>query len=259
MVTLGLQMNRRIPDIHDAVRRAVTELVSVRPWGDTEFVSLPMLFPGGTFTTVAISRTAKGFLVTDHGFAYRELEAIGAERSFGMASRSFFELEEIEKDTRQFFAHVEDVRDMPRAVMMVASASWRLVHKVYADKEEQEDEEEISDELQGKLVSLFGQGRVHFGAEAKLRGLSSTEWDVSAVVDHGDRKTVFQAVSTHPNSIYRTNSAFHDLAATRNPPRLIAVVRSLHDLGSRLSILSQAGRVIAENSPDEAYLRAAAA
>jgi hypothetical protein len=120
----------------------------------------------------------------------------------------------------------------------------------------EEDQSDLESLLTDKLVSLFGDPNVHVAE--KVRGTSSSEWALSAVVHMGRKVAAFQAVSNHPTSIFRTNSAFHDIAATNRPPTLIAVVRDLKALGPRLSILSQAGRVIQEDQPDDIFRRAAA-
>ena len=69
---------------------------------------------------------------------------------------------------------------------------------------------------------------------------------------------MFHAVSNHPNAVFKTSTAFHDLANLDNAPKLVAVVRDKAALGSRLALLAQAGRVIEGEQPDEVYLRAVA-
>jgi len=134
-------------------------------------------------------------------------------------------------------------------------ASWNVVSKVYADKRDEEDEYDLEDELTEKLISLFGHTKVK--PKEVMRGTSSIEWDVSAIVETDHQPVVFQAVSNHSTSIYRTNSAFHDIATIKTPPKLVAVVRSKQALGSRLSLLTQAGRVIEEDQPEDVFRRAA--
>lgn len=238
----------------DPIRDAVRELVTIREWGDAVFVNLPFLFPSGTAATVKVYKLDHGFMVTDNGFAFRELEAIGAERSFGRIAAAFAERAEIEKNRRAVFIEATP-DDLARAISDVASVSWHIVDKVYADREE-EDEFALEEELTSKLVSLFGEPCVVIGR--KLKGASSTEWGISALVDYANKRSVFQAVSNHPTSVYRTNSAFHDLAAIPKAPKLIAVVRNKKALGPRLSLLSQAGRVIEESQSEDVFRRAAA-
>ena len=69
---------------------------------------------------------------------------------------------------------------------------------------------------------------------------------------------VFQAVSNHANSINRASTAFHDIAELPNPPARVAVVKDREEMGVNLRVLSQAGRVIQGDQPDEIYKKAAA-
>lgn len=254
MVHAGFQTT--IDNSRDQINDAVRELVTIREWGDTVFLNLPFFFPSGTAATVKICKSPRGFLVSDNGFAFRELEAIGSERSFGRIAATFSERAEIEKNRRVVFVEATP-DDLARAISDVASVSWQIVEKVYADREE-EDDTDLEEELTSKLISLFGEP--HVGIGRKLRGVSATEWGVSALVDYsGNRPAVFQAVSNHATSVYRTNSAFHDLAAIPKAPKLIAVVRNKKALGPRLGVLSQAGRVIEENQSEDVFRRAVAA
>ena len=81
---------------------------------------------------------------------------------------------------------------------------------------------------------------------------------MSAVVTAGEHKAVFHAVGDHANSVYRTNTAFHDLGALDDPPALVAVVNDRKALGPKLGLLAQAGHVIESEQPDDVYRRAAA-
>ena len=233
---------------------AVRDLVAARRVGDAVFVNLPLIFPSGAAATVKIEFISGGYRVSDSGFAYRELESIGAERSFGKMAMS--EQDQVKRNKRVIYIDVPE-DDLSRAISDVGTASWRIVDKVFSDRaEEDQSDLDLESSVTDRLVSLFGNTNVH--VSEKLRGLSSCEWGLSAVV-HMDRKVAaFQAVSNYPGSIYRTNSAFHDLAATSKPLALVAVVRNLEALGPRLSILSQAGRVIQEDHPDDVFRRAAA-
>ena len=65
------------------VESAVRQLVSVSSWGNSSFVSLPLFYPGGGAVSIKIEIwSASEFRVSDNGFAYREVESLGAERSF---------------------------------------------------------------------------------------------------------------------------------------------------------------------------------
>jgi len=89
-------------------------------------------------------------------------------------------------------------------------------------------------------------------------GASSTEWDVSASTSIYGHKTVFQAVSNYPVSVYKASTAFHDIAALDVPPRLVSVVASKSEMGANFSLRSQAGKVV-EVRVEDAMLKDLAA
>jgi hypothetical protein len=134
-------------------------------------------------------------------------------------------------------------------------ASWQIADGIYGRVSEQE-EREIEEHLSERLISVFGKLSVETGE--KIQGSSLNEWEVSAIVKTPQRVAVFHAVSNHMNAIFKTSTAFHDLAGLEKPPALVSVVKSKPALGKKLGLLSQAGHVIEDGQPDEAYQRAAA-
>ena len=232
----------------------VRNLFSVRHWDDSSFINLPIAYTSGTLLTVKLDRTHNGIRVSDGGYAYRELESIGAERSFARTAAGAADSEGLTVTKRSVFVDVPQ-ECLNRAICDVAMTSWSIVDKIYARMTEQ-DVEDIEDYLCERLASVFGDKRVSSGPN--LVGSSSTEWKMSAVVDAGDHRAVFHAVSDHANSVYRAKAAFHDLSALDVAPVLVAVVHDRESLGPRLGLLAQAGRVIEEGQPDDVYRRAAA-
>lgn len=235
-----------------AVESAVRDLLSVRHWGGSSYVSLPMFFPSGAPVTVRVSGGSERFHVDDGGFAYRELESIGAHRSFGKAAPKIAEPEELQFDRRTIYVDT-NVAELARAISDIGIASWNMVHAVVSRLAE--GGEEIEEYLRERLVRIFGP--THVEPDEKIIGSSTQEWEVSAILKLGGERTVFQAVADNPISIYRNSTAFHDLAALPTPPRLVAVVNDRKALGTRLSLLSQISRVIESKQPDDAYQRAA--
>jgi len=242
------------PSLSSAVDAAVRDLVRVRQWGDTVFVNLPLIFPGGSEATVRVTPAPGGFRVDDGGFAYRELESIGAERSFHNAAGKIGQREGIEVTRRAFVLRAEP-EELARAICDVAMASYTVTDQVYRKAAERE-EGEIEDYLRERLSVIFGAA--HVEEAHHIKGSSTLDWDVSAIVHVNSHAAVFQAVGNHANSIYRASSAFRDLAELPNPPRLIAVVKDKQTLGPKLALLSQSGRVIQSDQTDDAYMRAAA-
>jgi hypothetical protein len=237
-----------------AAEAAVAELVTTQHSGGSSFVNLPLLYPDGSFVTVKLDRSHTGVRVSDNGFAYRELEAIGASRSFAKTAAHVAEALDLQVDRRSVYADVPR-EQLVRAICDVSLASWQIADRVYA-RVADADEAEIEDYLRDRLPKVFGPALK--AIDQKIKGPSTTEWEVSAIVERGGKMTVFHAVANHANSVFKTSAAFHDLVLLEKPPNLVSVVRSKPALGSKFNILAQAGKVIEEEQPDEVYWRAAA-
>lgn len=238
----------------EAAERAVSDLVTVSGWSDFAFVNLPIFMPSGAPATVRIKAVPNGFEVDDGGYAYRELESVGFERSFPRAAEKAARLEELETDRRRIFV-VASHSELTRAICDVALASRNVVAEVYSRLAD-DDAVEIENYLKERLETVFGRGSVEPGDG--LVGASSKKWDMSAKVHLESGLVVFQAVSKHANSINRASTAFHDLRELPNPPVRVAVVKDKEEMGVNLNILSQAGRVIQSDQADEIYRLAAA-
>lgn len=248
--------SRAAPDpvLADAVEAAVAELVRVTHWGDASFINLPLLFPSGTPVSVRVSMTEGGVRVDDGGFAYREIEHVGAERSFANAADRTISAEGLDRNRRVIFVEVP-FDGLITAICDVGMASREVAERVFKKVIEQE-ESEIEEQLRPRLERIFGKPRLD---EAQsIMGSSTSEWNVSAIVHTDGTTTVFQAVSNHPNSIYKASTVFHDLMGLVNPPHRVAVVRDRGALGPKLGVLAQAGRVIQGDQGDDVYERAAA-
>jgi hypothetical protein len=245
---------RKTLDRDSAVKAAIDDLIQVRSWGDSTYISLPLIAPDGSSITVRVTPAEGGFRVDDAGFAYHDLERIGAERSFGRTASSIAETYGLEVTKRSFLAQASG-EELFRAICDVGMASWSTIDRVY-ERINAQDEADIEEFLKPRLESIFGAAKVE--SENAIVGSSANEWPVSAIVHIDGRIAVFQAVGEHANSVYRTSTAFHDLAALPKPPTLISVVKDKTKMGKKISILAQAGRVIQGDQPDNAYKRAAA-
>jgi hypothetical protein len=242
--------------IASAAEAAVRDLVRVSHWGQSSFINLPLIFPNGSSATVKLDAVKGGIRVSDNGFAYRALEAVGAQRSFGRTAHTVAAAEDLSVDQRTIFVDVTG-DELVRAICDVATASWSVADKVFARIAE-EDANELEDLLRARLELIFAD-RVAPPKDSHVSGASTTDWHVSAAVTLDNGVAVFQAVTSFANSINRATTSFLDLSGLDNPPHLVAVVRSKAEFGSKLSLLSQAGgRVIEEAQPDPDYLRAVA-
>ncbi|MDQ0836625.1 hypothetical protein [Sphingomonas faeni] len=239
--------------VRKAVEEAVSDLVRVSAWGDYAYVSLPIFMPSGAPATVRIRLSQGGFHVDDGGYAYRELESAGAERSFPKAAASAAKAEELETDRRRIFVETGET-ELMRAICDVALASRNVVADVYSRLVD-DDIAVIEDYLQARLTSIFGTAIVESGEG--ITGASSKKWDMSAAVHLSSGLVIFQAVSNNANSVNKASTAFHDFRELPNPPVRVAVVKDKAEMGLGLNILSQAGRVIQGDQSDETYVRAA--
>jgi hypothetical protein len=236
-----------------AAEKAAAELVRVSHWGGASYVSLPLIMPSGSSATVRITSNGRDYRVDDGGFAYRELESIGAERSFPKVAAKFAAFEELETDRRVIFTYAPE-QELVRAICDVATASHAVVDDVYRRLGD-DAAVEIEDYLRERLEAIFAGNRIE--PDEEIKGASTHSWKMSATVHLPSGLIVFQAVPNHPYSVYRASTAFRDLGELRQPPKCVAVVKDMALLGNNLNVLAQAGRVIQGDQSDETYRLAA--
>ncbi|TPN02466.1 MULTISPECIES: hypothetical protein [unclassified Mesorhizobium] len=240
-------------EVERTVEETVRDLVRLKRINGGYYVNLPLLYPDGSFVTVRIDQIANGVRVSDAGFAYREVEDLNAAKSFKRTANKVAESTGVTVGDRVLYIEAP-IDDIHRAILDVAESSWRVADHI-CQRIFDEDDEQLANELNERLVRVFGLDKVDEGKT--IIGASTNPWEVSAVVAVNGHTAVFQAVSNHANSVYRASTAFHDLAALDKPPRLIAVVRDRGALGSKLGLLSP-GRIIEDSQPDELFRKAAA-
>jgi hypothetical protein len=241
------------PSFRDIVKAVSSDLVRVQEIGQSFYVNLPMVYPDGSFVTVKLDKIAGEVLVSDAGFAYREAEDVGSNRSFRRMANKIAEDYSVTIGERTISTRTS-FEGMERAICDVATVSWRVATTIN-ERAFEEGDAELSEELTTRLKSVFGADKVVEGE--CLIGQSTTEWPVSAVVTVEGHKAVFQAVSEHPNSVYRASTAFRDLASAEKQLRLVSFVRSKAALGTKLSLLAPS-KIVEESQADELLRRAAA-
>lgn len=242
------------PTVASAAEAAAAELVRVSHWGASSYVSLPLFMPSGSAATVRISVSEHGFRVDDGGFAFREIEAIGADRSFPRTAARIASYEGLQTDRRLIFTYAT-ADQLVRAIGDVGAASFAVVDEIYR-RVGDEGVVEIEGYLQERLATIFRGMRIE--PDEEIRGASAHPWTVSAAIHMDSGLVVFQAVGNHAYSIYKASTAFHDLNELPTPPRCVAVVKDKNALGVNLNVLAQACRVIQGDQADEVYRSAAA-
>ncbi len=242
------------PGVAEAVRAAVMDLVRVSHWSSADYVSLPLFMPSGSAASVRVTKRENGFQVDDGGFAFRELEAIGSERSFPRIAAKYASYEGLETDRRLIFTRAS-TSDLSRAICDVGMASFAVADEVFR-RVGDEGVADIEDYLRERLESVFRGARIE--TDEEIKGASSHGWTMSAAIHLDSGLIVFQAVGKHAYSVYKASTAFHDLSELTNPPRCVAVVKDKEAMGVNLNVLAQAGRVIQGDQSDETYRKAAA-
>lgn len=243
-----------VPTAKEAAEKAAAELVRVSHWGQASYINLPMIFPSGTSACVRVALSANGFHVDDGGFAYRELAAVGSERSFPKVAGRIAGTEDLVVGKRTLSVTVPE-EGLVRAICDIGMASHAVAADVY-DRLSDEGAGEIEDYLRERLETIFKGARIE--PDEKVVGASTHPWTVSAAVHFESGLIVFQAVGNHPYSVYKASTAFHDLNELPLPPRCVSVVKDLEAMGVNLNVLAQAGRVIQGDHSDAVYLEAAA-
>ena len=242
--------------VQAAVDQVASGLVAVSHWPDCSFINLPMSYPDGSDVTVKITRIAGGFRVSDNEFAFREAETYGLDRiAFAKMADAWLGEGDVGRLRQAVF--LDACGDtLHNAVCEVAAASWRLAHQAIRPPEEDEIDEPEGEALADRLVSIFGRSSV--SVRLRIAGASANPWLLTAAVSRNGHVAAFQRVSGTQYSIFRTSSAFSDLADLPKPPKLIAVVSNKAALGTKLGLLSKSGYVIEGGQPDDSFIRLAA-
>lgn len=241
-------------DLETTVETAVADFVRVSHWSGASYVNLPLMMPSGSPATVRVSKIEAGFRVDDGGFAFREIDQIGFARSFPSEAKKAAEPEGLCFDRRLIFAECT-IAELSRRICDVGAASVDLAQRVVRRIAER-DEAELEDGLRERLATVFGAS--HLDDSQEIAGSSSIKWNVSGIVRIERDVIIYQAVSLNANSINKASTAFHDIMQLPRPPHCVAVVKDIVQLGPKLALLAQAGRVIQSDQPDDAYRAAAA-
>ncbi len=251
-MTVAINFGKAPADVVDAAAR---ELVRVSHAGNgLSQVVLPLFYPSGAVVAVEVVANGNVFRVADAGLAYREAEMFGGEQLFGRNAASIAERFGIEAGRKEFFATAK-VDQLAGTIADIGAASVQLTQRLY-ERVVQRNEAEISAQLYEKLVHVFGSPKVI--ADAPIKGASSHQWRVSALVRLDGRDMAFETVSNHHSSVYSSATMFHDIALLDRKPKAIAVVRNRKEMGEYITILAQAANVVEADVP-EATIRKLAA
>jgi len=237
-----------------AVEVAVKQLVRLRRLAGATQVQLPLFYPSGASVAIDVEQIKGGYRVSDEGLAYREIEMVGAERSFSRVARSVADRFGVDVRPKTVFV-ITPTHGLATAIADVAGASVWLAQTVI-DGIADHHQNKIAEHLYGRLLHIFGHGKVE--PKARIVGASTNDWEVTSLVHLDGRDVIFDVVSNHHVSAFSTATKFHDVALLSKPPVAVAVVQDKKAMGAYYGILAQAGNVIQDNEPDSVIIRAAA-
>jgi len=232
------------------------QLIRIEDRRDGALITMPLMYRSGSMTVVRVDISASDrHFVTDMGMGYLEAEMMGTSLVYARNAAPIAEQAGIRFD-HHAFSLVDVSRDqLAGAVVVVANASQQAV-ALAAYKQSERKIAEDEERLYERLVRVFT--RSHVNRHVAIVGASNTSWRVANVVKLGNKATVFEPVSRHPNSITTATTKFHDFARLDDPPNRVAVVESKEALGTYLGVLAQAASVITRDAPDKILERLAA-
>jgi hypothetical protein len=242
--------------IAELAGQIASSLASARVMEGRAFIRTPILFASGTSLVAVVEAEPGGtWRVSDLGQGHEEAVQLGVASTYLHRARAAAEAEGASLHGHELvFARVGEA-GLASACAVLCSLVLRLVEQAHVAAAAARQRGGKA-RLVAKLTELFPQRRIE--QDALLRGNSTQEWSVDALVEDDGRRVVFDLVKPHLTSVALEVTKMGDLVALENAPRCVSVVRRKADFGPMLTLLSQAARVVEEAAPRQAYLRAAA-
>ena len=239
----------------DVVKHVARELVTVEELTDGALISTPLLYPSGATVVIRIDQNGSNYFLTDMGLGYQEADLPGASLLYTRQAKSVAEEFGVGFDDHALFLNDISRERLPGAVGALANASLQAI-TLAAYRLSERKNHDAAEFLYQRLIKVFTPSIV--ARDTQLLGASNTEWHVANLVRFQEKVTVFEAVTSHRNSITSATAKFHDLARLPEPPNRVAVVGRKEDLGTLLGVLSQAASVVTRSVPDQTIKRLAA-
>lgn len=239
-----------------AIAAAIEDLVRARVADEKTELVMPVLYPNGSHVVISVWPDGDRFMVSDDGGAATEAEMAGVKPNvFARLAKTEAERVGAQCDTRAFFFLRVDHARLATAITVladtaratVAAALETLVATKAATLEER---------LFERLDRTFHGTRVE--RHAGVRGASTVEYDVDALIELDGRRVVFDTFTRHPNSVSALVAKFVDLSQLDAPPVRVGVTADKSRIGERLQLVSSFGRVIEVDAAERTYERAAA-
>jgi hypothetical protein len=247
---------RHSGDLAELVGAIAGSLASARVLEGRAFIRTPILFASGTALVAVLEQEPSGtWRVSDLGQGYEEAAQLGVAPTYLHRARTALPAEGAVLEGHEVVFTRVGSAGLASACAVLCSLVLRLLEQARVTATAARERGRKA-RLMAKLTDLFPQR--HIEPDAVLRGSSTQEWTVDALVEDNGRRVVFDLVKPHLTSVALEVTKVGDLIALENAPRCVTVVRKKEEFGPMLSLLAQTSRVVEEAAPPQTFLRAAA-
>lgn len=227
----------------EGVEAAIRRLVAVEHFRAGSIVSMPVLYPSGASVLLELSGRPSSVLVSDRGGGFHEADLMGAIRPFQREAERIAAGFGVRFDGRDIIAAEVPLDRLEGAMTLVAAASAQSA-SFAALKVAERQERNVREAMFEKLADAFGESG--FERDIEFIGASNHKWRVDAMIPSGDRPVIFNSVTRSYVSAAGTAAKFFDLARLEAPPRRIAVVPSIAELGDWYGVVAGASDAVLE-------------
>lgn len=196
------------------------QLVRTTVTGKDGTIVMPMVYLGGSPIVIHVRPDGDEFVVSDQGRASYQADVLGAGDIFPRVAKHAAAAAGVEFDGQAVFAIRVPVDWLTNAVIFVATAS-RQALEMAAERLTVDVEETLRERLKVALKETF-RGRAAF--DVTVPGASSKGRHFTALVQVGERRTLFDVVMPSPVSVSFSIVKFQDVAQLETPPGRVAML-----------------------------------
>lgn len=240
----------------ERVREALSRIAAVRGLDGRLVVDVPVMYPSGATVVVELERNADRYWVSDMGHGRIETEFVAAQEYFATAARRVASEYSVEFDGNAIFALWVPSARLEAAIICVANASNRACSDAIRAASEAKGRRE-NDRIFERIEKVFGPKQVNRSIDLAGR---HAHWEAHNVVIFPDRRrAVFEAMTSHPNSVSSRFLMFSDIKSADEDISLNAVVRDLSSVDEKAQIIGNVANIVAFDATDEELKRFAKA
>jgi hypothetical protein len=237
--------------LREAISRAVARLVSVREFGETSVVSVPVSYPSGSFAAVHISVSGDKCFVSDCALGFREAEMAGASDFFDSSAKDAADWFGVGYDGASVFAASASLDRIEGAIVAVANASASAVARALLRAAESK-ERRANVDIYERVREIFGT--LNVTKQASIDGRDAS-WEAHNIVTVGRSRAIFEFVGNHGNSIANKYMMFSDISRSENAPALVSIVSSIEKMPRKALMLNEVSSIVEVTASSDDFER----